>query len=91
MEELAIGEVARRAGIRTSALRYYDSIGLMPAPKRVSGRRRYDESTVQMLKVIQLAQQAGFTVAEIQTLIARICAGDATRRTLATTGAAKDR
>ena len=69
MEELAIGEVARRAGIRPSALRYYESIGLMPAPKRVSGRRRYDESTVQMLKVIQLAQQAGFTVAEIQTLL----------------------
>jgi MerR family transcriptional regulator, redox-sensitive transcriptional activator SoxR len=69
MEELAIGEVARRAGIRPSALRFYESIGLMPAPKRVSGRRRYDESTVQMLKVVQLAQQAGFTVAEIQTLL----------------------
>jgi len=69
MEELAIGEVARRAGIRPSALRYYDSIGLLPAPKRVSGRRRYDESTVQMLRVVQLAQQAGFTVAEIQTLL----------------------
>ena len=36
MEELAIGEVARRAGIRPSALRYYESIGLMPAPKRLS-------------------------------------------------------
>jgi MerR family redox-sensitive transcriptional activator SoxR len=69
MEELAIGEVARRAGIRPSALRYYESIGLLPAPRRVSGRRRYDESTVQMLKVVQLAQQAGFTVAEIQTLL----------------------
>ena len=69
MEELAIGEVARRAGIRPSALRYYESIGLMPAPKRLSGRRRYDESTVQMLRVIQLAQHAGFTVAEIQTLL----------------------
>ena len=69
MEELAIGEVARRAGIRASALRYYESIGLVPAPKRVNGRRRYDQSTVQMLKVIQLAQQAGFTVAEIQTLL----------------------
>jgi MerR family redox-sensitive transcriptional activator SoxR len=41
----------------------------MPAPKRVSGRRRYDESTLRMLKVVQLAQQAGFTVAEIQTLL----------------------
>jgi MerR family transcriptional regulator, redox-sensitive transcriptional activator SoxR len=69
MEELAIGEVARRAGIRPSALRYYESIGLLPAPRRVNGRRRYDESTVQMLKVVQLAQQAGFTVAEIQTLL----------------------
>jgi MerR family transcriptional regulator, redox-sensitive transcriptional activator SoxR len=69
MEELPIGEVARQAGIRPSALRYYESIGLMPAPKRISGRRRYDESTVQMLRVVQLAQAAGFTVAEIQTLL----------------------
>ena len=69
MEELAIGEVARRAGIRPSALRYYERIGLLPAPRRVSGRRRYDQSTVQMLRVVQLAQQAGFTVAEIQTLL----------------------
>ena len=69
MEELAIGEVARRAGIRPSALRYYESIGLLPQPRRVSGRRRYDQSTVQMLKLVQLAQHAGFTVAEIQTLL----------------------
>lgn len=69
MDEFAIGEVARRAGIRTSALRYYERIGLLPAPRRVSGRRRYDERAVQMLKVIQLAQGAGFTVAEIQTLL----------------------
>jgi MerR family redox-sensitive transcriptional activator SoxR len=69
MEELPIGEVARRAGIRPSALRYYDRIGLLPALRRVSGRRRYDERAVQALKVVQLAQQAGFTVAEIQTLL----------------------
>ena len=69
MEDLPIGEVARRAGIRPSALRFYESIGLLPAPKRVNGRRRYDESTVQMLRVVQLAQRAGFTVAEIQTLL----------------------
>jgi MerR family redox-sensitive transcriptional activator SoxR len=69
MEELAIGEVARRAGIQASALRYYESIGLMPQPRRVNGRRRYDESTVQMLKIVQLAQDAGFTIKEIQTLL----------------------
>jgi MerR family redox-sensitive transcriptional activator SoxR len=77
MEELAIGEVARRAGIRPSALRYYESIGLLPVPKRVSGQRRYDESTVQMLKVIQLAQRAGFTIAEVQTLLHGFAPGTA--------------
>jgi MerR family redox-sensitive transcriptional activator SoxR len=41
----------------------------MPAPQRVNGRRRYDEHTVQMLAVVQLAQHAGFTIAEIQTLL----------------------
>lgn len=69
MEELAIGEVARRAGIRPSALRYYESIELLPPPRRVGGRRRYDETTVGMLKIIQLAQSAGFSVAEIGTLL----------------------
>ena len=69
MEDLAIGEVARRAGIRPSALRYYESIGLLPPPKRVSGQRRYAESTVQLVKVVQLTQAAGFTIAEIQTLL----------------------
>ena len=69
MEDLPIGEIARQAGIRPSALRYYESIGLMPRPNRVNGRRRYDQGTVQLLRVVQLAQQAGFTVAEIQTLL----------------------
>lgn len=66
--ELSIGEVARRAGIRPSALRYYESIGLLPAPKRMNGWRRYDESILQRLAVLQLAKKAGFTMAEIQTL-----------------------
>jgi MerR family transcriptional regulator, redox-sensitive transcriptional activator SoxR len=69
IEDLAIGEVARRAGIQPSALRYYERIGLLPAPRRVSGRRRYDQQTVQMLRIVQLAQSAGFTVAEIRTLL----------------------
>ena len=69
MEELAIGEVARRAGIQASALRYYESIGLLPAARRVNGQRRSAASIVQRLAVIRLAQQAGFRVAEIQTLL----------------------
>ena len=72
MEELTIGEVARQAGIRPSALRYYESIGLLPVPRRVNGRRRYDPAIVQQLTVLQVARQAGFTIAEIQTLFHEI-------------------
>lgn len=65
---LAIGVVARRAGIATSVIRYYEEIGLLPAPARLNGRRRYDLSTVQRLRVIAYAQQAGFTLGEIREL-----------------------
>lgn len=68
MQEWTIGEVALRAGIRTSALRYYECIGLLSAPKRVNGRRHYDESVLPRVALIQLAQRAGFTMAEVQTL-----------------------
>jgi MerR family redox-sensitive transcriptional activator SoxR len=68
MAERTIGEVAQQAGMQASALRYYESVGLLPAPKRVNGRRRYDESVLQQLTIIQMAQRAGFTIAEIQTL-----------------------
>ncbi len=68
MEEFTIGEVAQRAGIRPSAIRYYESVGILPAPHRINGRRRYNSSVLQRLLVIQTAQQAGFTVSEIGTL-----------------------
>jgi MerR family redox-sensitive transcriptional activator SoxR len=67
--ELTIGEVARRAGLRTSALRYYEDLGLLPATRRVSGRRRYTPDALARLAVIRLAQHAGFTMAEIVTLV----------------------
>ena len=68
MEKLTIGEVARLASVRPSAIRYYESAGVLPAPRRVSGQRRYDGSVLQRLAIIQLAQEAGFTVAEIKGL-----------------------
>lgn len=68
MEELTISEVARRAGIRPSAIRYYESVNVLPAPRRVSGQRRYNEDVLRRLAVIQIAQQVGFTVAEMRTL-----------------------
>ncbi len=75
MEQLTIGEVARRAGIRASAIRYYESINLLPAPERVSGQRRYDASILRRLAFIQVAQAAGFTVAEMQLLFQDLGAG----------------
>jgi len=68
--ELTIGEVARQAGLRTSAIRYYEDIGVLPQPERVyGGHRRYSPRVFQQLALIQLAQQAGFSMAEIQTLV----------------------
>lgn len=67
--ERTISDVARHAGIRPSAIRYYESVGLLPPPARVNGRRRYDEDVLQRLAVIAWAQQMGFTIAEIGTLL----------------------
>ena len=67
---LTIGEVARQAGLRSSAIRYYEEIGVLPRSERVSGgHRRYSARVFQQLAFIQLAQQAGFSMAEIQTLV----------------------
>ncbi len=66
---LTIGEVARRAGLRSSAIRYYEDIGVLPRPERTHGHRRYAPRVFQQLAFIQLAQQAGFSMAEIQTLV----------------------
>lgn len=68
IEELSIGEVARQAGIRASAIRYYEQAGLLPPPRRTSGQRRYDPAILDRLALIHFAQQAGFTIGEIRTL-----------------------
>ena len=69
MEELTINEVAKRAGIRASAIRYYESIQLLPTPLRLAGRRRYNPDILRQLSFIQVAQAAGLTIVEIRTLI----------------------
>ncbi len=68
MKPLSIGEVAKRTGIRTSALRYYEEAGILPTPARVSGQRRYDADAIHRIDVLRFAQQAGFTLEEIKTL-----------------------
>jgi len=67
--ELAIGEVARRAGLAPSAIRYYERAGLLAKPERRSGRRRYQGAILGRLRIIQVAREAGFTLAEIRLLL----------------------
>ncbi len=66
---LSIGEVAERAGLRPSALRYYEDAGLLSPSGRVSGRRHYDASVLDRLRVISCARSAGFRIAEIRELL----------------------
>ncbi|HEX6540595.1 MAG TPA: MerR family transcriptional regulator [Ktedonobacterales bacterium] len=73
---LTIGEVARRASVATSAIRYYESIGLLPSPVRHrNGHRYYEASAIQRLRVIEHAQKAGFTLGEIRELFFGFAAG----------------
>ena len=66
---LLIGEVARRAGLSTSALRYYERVGLLPPPARVSRRRSYEAKVIGRIRIILLALDAGFTVKETKTFL----------------------
>jgi DNA-binding transcriptional MerR regulator len=67
---LTIGELARRAGVTASALRYYEEVGLLPPPARVSGQRRYPASAARLVGAILLFSDAGFTLAEQKVLMA---------------------
>src|SRR3954465_5666340 len=68
-DAMRIGEVADQAGVSTSLIRYYERIGLLPAPERVSGQRRYDAAVLRRLAVIDVAQRAGLSLDEIAELV----------------------
>jgi MerR family transcriptional regulator, redox-sensitive transcriptional activator SoxR len=63
-----ISEVADQIGLRPSAIRYYEQIGILPPTHRVSGQRRYDVTALHRLVVILRARQTGFTLTEIKQL-----------------------
>ena len=65
---MSIGEVARKTGLRPSAIRYYERLGLLPAPLRASGRRRYGGDVLLQLEAIHVARESGFTLREIRQL-----------------------
>lgn len=80
MKPLSIGEVARRAGVGIETVRFYERQGLLEEPDRkASGYRQYGEEAVSVLRFIRRAKQLGFTLKEIQGLLALRLDAAATR------------
>ena len=74
--KLTIGQVAERAGLNVSAIRYYESHGLLPQAVRVAGQRRFSEETLTRLGVIDVAKRAGFSLDDIRVLLSATDAGE---------------
>jgi MerR family transcriptional regulator, redox-sensitive transcriptional activator SoxR len=64
-----IGEIARRARLNVSAIRYYEARGLPPEAPRVAGQRRDGAETLDRLGVIDVAKRAGFSLDGIRVLL----------------------
>ncbi|MCX4552380.1 MerR family transcriptional regulator [Streptomyces sp. NBC_01387] len=80
MRKLGIGDLARRVRMQPSALRYYESVGLLTPAERVGGRRVYPVGTVRRIALIKMAQRAGFTLSEIRRLLDSAADRGATRQ-----------
>lgn len=68
---ISITEVGEATGLRSSALRYYESEGVIKPSGRAGGRRVYDPAVLQRLAVVALLQEVGFTIREISELVKR--------------------
>ena len=66
---MTIGELAAESGMPASTIRYWERIGVLPKPLRVSGQRRYAPDAVQRLAVLRLAQACGFHLDEMRHLL----------------------
>jgi MerR family transcriptional regulator, redox-sensitive transcriptional activator SoxR len=69
MPDLRIGDIARRTGLRTSAIRYYEKVGLLPRAPRVGRQRRYEPQVIERLAIVRFAQFVGLTISEIKWLL----------------------
>jgi MerR family redox-sensitive transcriptional activator SoxR len=72
---MLIGELARRAGLRPSTLRYYEREALLPPPARCANRRTYDSRAMGRVRIIQLARNAGFSIAETRAFVSNFPGG----------------
>jgi MerR family redox-sensitive transcriptional activator SoxR len=66
---MKIGELAKRAGLNASAIRYYERASLLSAPHRVGGQRRYSDDALDRLLLIRFATEMGFTLAETKVFL----------------------
>ncbi len=69
MARLDITEVTSGTGLPASTLRYYEERGLIASCGREGGRRQFDDQVLQRIALISLGQAAGFSLAEIETMI----------------------
>ncbi len=74
-ELLSIGEVARRSGVAASALRYYESIGLISSTRGAGGRRYYERGVLRRVAFIRAAQHVGLSLEEVSAALATLPAG----------------
>ena len=80
MRYLSIGELADKARVRASALRYWEQRGLLPGAHREGRRRMWPATAVRRVALIKMAQRAGFTLAEITQLVTSDTTPSATRQ-----------
>lgn len=71
-EGLSIGEIADRTGLAVSAIRYYEDEGLVAPWRNAGGRRRFQRSDIRRLSFVMVAQQFGFTLAQIKRELDRL-------------------
>lgn len=72
---LTVGEVSARSGVAPSALRYYESQGLIPATRTTGNQRRYQRQVLRRLAFIRAAQNVGLSLDEIAAALATLPAG----------------
>lgn len=71
-KELTIGEIGRRSGVATSALRFYEQRGLIASERAGSGHRRYPRAVLRRIAFIVFAQKIGFSLDEIAGELAKL-------------------
>jgi len=69
---MKISELAKRANLNPSAIRYYEKIGLLPAPVRSGGQRRYSSESLDRVLLIKFAGEMGFSLPEVKTFLSGI-------------------